>query len=527
MSSIPVRGGMLRPSFVIDVYSHNFRVSQFDDKGNAYLLNYCRNLATKKKVMDKGKAKWDIDSIYAAADKQRTYYRFHFNQLDHFLTYLQGAGYHISTIHITRHEAKPGANANFTIKDKRAPRDYQLEIINYVANLVTGFLRVFKLVVLQTGKGKTFIALQGIAKVNQRVVSIIKPMYISKWIDDFNNFFDIKKKDIIVVEGSKNLKTLIELGLANKIDEKIIMISNRTYYNYLEDWERFGKRSTYKVDPNDFFRLLGAGFKLVDEVHQDFHLNYRCDLHTHIYTDTSLSATMEPDNPILKQMYEIMFPSGNRNKGIPYDKYITVKALFYGAHPESLRHLKWKNFGLGFYSQNKLEESIIKNRVILESYLSMISDIINKSFKVNYQPGQKFIVFAGSIEMATLIRDRLNRDFPEFGTKRYAASAGDDYQTNLLDPIGRVSTIKSAGTAIDIEGLVLTLMTDAMDTTQGNEQVLGRTRNPDGKFNTVSPVFIYLACQQIPSQLKYHEKKVKIFKDKVLAHEVLTTSYRI
>lgn len=519
----PTGIGSSNASFIINVYSHNFEVSGYNSNGLDILKNYCRNYVVKQKTFTQGRVNWEISTVFAAANKNRTYFRFHFNQLDDFLSYLNSQNYPNHSIAITRHEPPIGEVVNFKVKSTKTPRDYQLTPIKYVANLLTEIMSKFKLVVLQTGKGKTFIALSGMGQYNKRVLEICKPMYIEKWIADFTDYFDLKTKDIMVVRGGKNLKVLIELAKQNKLEAKIIIVSNRTYYDYLEDWERFNGNGMFDVHPNDFCKLLKIGYRLIDEVHQDFHLNYRCDLYTNVESDISLSATMDPDAPILKTMYEIMFPSGNRFKGIPYDKYINVKSIFYSASDP--KKLKCKRFGLGFYSQTMFEDSILGDRVILENYLGMISAIVKKEFFDTYEDGKKFIVFAGTIAMATAITKRLNKDYPQYNIKRYVGE--DDYETCLLEPVGRVSTLKSAGTAVDIDDLLFTLMTDAHDSTQGNEQVLGRTRKSKGKFAHLTPVFAYLSCQQIQSHVKYDEKKHKVFAGKVLSHTSAISQFRI
>lgn len=510
-------------SFIINVYSHNFEVSGFNNNGKLLLMNYCRNFVVKQKTVSHGKANWIISSVFAAANKNRTYFRFHFNQLNDLLNYLETQGFPSHTVKIIKHLPPEGEIVNFKVKSTKEPRDYQFKAIDYVSNLIDTFLKIFKLVVLQTGKGKTFIALSGMAKINKRVLEICKPMYIEKWIADFEEFFSLRKSDIMVVKGSKNFKIMLDLAKAKKLDAKIIIISNRTYYDYLEDWERFNGKGLHDVHPNDLCKILKVGYRLIDEVHQDFHLNFRCDLYTNVESDVSLSATMDPDAPILKTMYEIMFPTQNRFKGIPYDKYIDVKSIFYSAN--DAKKIKCKRFGLGFYSQVMFEESIMRDRVMMENYLFMISSIVKKEFFNSYEEGKKFIVFAGTIAMATAITTRLNRDFPQYNIKRYVGE--DDYQTHLLDPVGRVSTLKSAGTAIDIDDLLFTLMTDAHDSTQGNEQVLGRTRKSKGKFSELTPVFAYLSCQHIQSHVKYDEKKRKVFDGKVLSHSTAYSDFRI
>jgi hypothetical protein len=80
-----------------------------------------------------------------------------------------------------------------------------------------------------------------------------------------------------------------------------------------------------------------------------------------------------------------------------------------------------------------------------------------------------------------------------------------------------VSTVLSAGTAVDIKNLRYNLMTTAIDSQQSNEQTLGRTRLlkdwPD-----ITPRFRYFVCSSIEKHMLYHRNKLDYFKGKVKSH---------
>ena len=100
---------------------------------------------------------------------------------------------------------------------------------------------------------------------------------------------------------------------------------------------------------------------------------------------------------------------------------------------------------------------------------------------------------------------------------------GDSYDKLKSSDIG-VSTIGSAGTAVDIKGLVFCLSTTAIDKKETNEQVLGRMRKFDDRPDIV-PVLMYMICKDIDKQIFYHEHKRKIFEGKVISHITLESDF--
>ena len=89
-----------------------------------------------------------------------------------------------------------------------------------------------------------------------------------------------------------------------------------------------------------------------------------------------------------------------------------------------------------------------------------------------------------------------------------------------------VSTLKSAGTAIDIPGLKMTVMTVAVGSRQANEQAVGRLRVLK-QWPDEQPEFIYLVCADVPSHLEYHRHKKEVLSDKILSLKEYHTPYKI
>jgi hypothetical protein len=505
--------------FIIHRYSHNFAVTGYSEQGKDALFHFCRQLILKQKKYDylSKKSIWEISSVFAAATKDRKEFRFHINCWDRFVTHIRARGFSLDGCQIIDVPRFIPQKVSLVLKDLREPREDQPQAIEYLCNTKIRS----RLLTLQPGKGKTFTSMKAVYAIGERTVIVIKGGYVEKWIADVEKSFVIKKGDLMVVRGHLHLQRLLELALTDELEAKIIIITGKTLYNYLEDYEKFSGEGLFPVKPIDFFPLLKAGVRLIDEVHQDFHFNFRLDLYTHIDNHMNLSGTMDPDNPALKEMYLIMFPQHDRYVGLPYDKYVAVKAIKYSL--EDPQKIKYKNPVLGYYSQNKLEESILENPLYTRRFLEIVDLVVRTDYVPKRKPGEKMLIFAGKVEMCTVIRDFLTHRYPDLKVSRYAGSAGDEYEDLLASDI-TCTTLKSAGTAVDIPGLMVSFMTDSMNSGQSNDQVLWRTRKPD---DLSIPLFIYLVCLSIPKQVEYHERKKELFKDKVISHNEYDTGLKV
>lgn len=521
------------PAFRLDVFSHCVKVSGYlrDDgieRGKEALRSFCRNNLAQFETKRVGfghhvRYVREMKCIYAGAKRDRSEFRFHIHSLPSLLNHLELNHFSREEIEIVNHIPSPGVAVKFKMVGGMTPLDYQVPIIRYFADPGP-----IKIITLQTGKGKTFSALSAAVEIGTRTVLIIKGMFVDRWMKDLKEQLGLKPGELLVVRGSEDLRNLIEMGLSGELQAKFIVITNKTMYNYIEHYEFNGTvEGEYGCEPGDFFQTIGAGLRIIDEVHMDFHLNFRLDLYTHVEKTISLSATMTADNPFINRMYMLAFPDSLRYKGLVYDKYIEVQALLYGlTFPSPLRFLRK---GLKSYSHVDFEKSLMKpdrqgNQIPqLRRYLNMINEVVYEQYIKVMSPGQRMLVFAATVELCTIIADDLKRRYPDLYIGRYTAD--DDYKVLSQNDIS-VSTVLSAGTAVDIDGLRVVLMTTALNSSQSNEQALGRLRRLK-KWPELTPLFMYFVCEDIPHHVKYHLAKLEVFKDKVVCHKVMRLNAKI
>ena len=494
----------------IDVYSHFIKVQQNSPLGKTALMDYCRTLADYEWVKIDGRQQRVMKAVYAEAGADRQTFRFHLHCYTDLIRHLSVYGFKDADIVMTLQPVPDPVPAALNMHTHLIARDYQDPIIEYMTK--PGHV---KMVTLQTGKGKTFCALRTAANIGERTMLVIKGMYVEKWTKDVLDAYDIDKSDIIVIRGSKALRDVIDYAKAGLLDCKFIICTNKTLYNYIDFYKQFGTAMpSYGCEPEELFELLGVGVRMIDEVHQDFHFNFRLDLYTNVRKTINLSATLENNSPFMNRMYEIMFPLSMRAPMPEYDKYIAVKALYYGLRAP--KRLRWQMRGRKSYSHITFEQSILKQPDILKNYLSLIADVLLESYSCLREEGQKALIFAASVDMCTVITEYLKKLFGHLNIMRYTAE--DDFEVlSSADVI--VSTLKSAGTAFDIDGLRTCIMTNASGSMQENIQALGRLRKLKN-WPDVTPEFLYFVCQDISKHIDYHKQKVEMFRDKVASQKV-------
>lgn len=516
---------MHQTHLTIKLYSHHFSVTGLSPRGRELCMEFAKKWAQWSWVTQRGHSHRIITKIYGAARRDRNEFRFHINQLPQFNEHLEMAN--MQEILVAREpQLLPLAQAakmSMNTEDF-TPLDYQIPIISYL----DAPLPAAKLVTLQTGKGKGFVTMQSCANQGERVAVIVKPMYMEKWWEEIQEIYtDVDANDILMVRGSKHLMALQQLAKEGRLDCKWIIISNKTMQNWIKDYEQAGEHTLdlgYSCLPQDFFGLLGVGTRVIDEVHQDWHLNFKIDLYTHVKKSISLSATMLTDDPFLMKTYQLVHPSKDRAPEIPLDKYIHAFPTYYRF--EKPEKIQTNERGQTSYSHNAFEESIMAQPKVLENYLELIRYVYATGFMVHPRPQKSCLIFCYTQRMCQLVVDHLKKHYPGKDIRRYVS--GDSYEEDLIAGETVVSTLGSAGTAIDKPHLTNVVLTNAVDSVKSNVQSFGRLRNLAAKNVSVIPgdqdtYFHFFVCTDVPKHVDYDMKKQKVLQERAKTCQPLWT----
>ena len=382
--------------------------------------------------------------------------------------------------------------------------DYQSDATDFI---LTDKGRGPGLISLQTGKGKTRTAANIASKVNKILLIMIKPGYIGKWISDIKELLNIDKHDILVVGGDhmsmQNFMLKLKKG---SLKRKVYIVSNvsyQIYLNYYLDAPDKCLEEYHGVTPEMFFELTNAGYLLVDEVHQFFHLNVMILMFCKINLYVALSATLIDNQAFMEKIYLLLFPISNRYDKLPLDQYANAVAIRY--QHNGLKGIRTKNFGFSAYSQQAYEQSIYKNPHRLKNYLEMINYYFTVAYVETKRPDDTIIIFSKRVEMCTLVRDYLRRLYPKLKIERYIA---DDPYENMKDGEAVTTTIGSGGTAIDKKNLVTVLCLDNVSSPKANIQAFGRLR----KIDNVELYFLYFYAIDIDAHVRYDKERELLFR---------------
>jgi superfamily II DNA or RNA helicase len=446
-----------------------------------------------------------MKKVYAGATRDRREFRFHRALEQELLQQLDSYGVRRSGIKIIDLPVPKPLRVTHPMIDSMKARDYQVPMVDYMANPQ----QKIKVTNLQTGKGKTAISLMAMVRMGLRTVIQLRGGYVARWIDDLEGLFTYKKGDILVIRGRDALMSVINMAKADDLDAKVIIITNKTLYKFFEEFEKNPHDNYYGCRPEELYGLLRAGLRIVDEVHEDYHLSFRTDIYCNIQSSIHLSATLDTEDPFRRQMYDIALPQDCWYKGVEYDKYIISYALFYTASPEAMQKLRLSEKGQDNYSHGAYEKSILRHRDLKEVYLDVCTYPVQRFYiEDDWQGGQKCIVFCYLVEFCEVLRDHYRKLYPELSVEEYVAET-DAGVLKTADII--VSTIKSAGTAQDIPDLKVAILTQAVRKKEANIQTLGRLRKLK-RWPEVTPVFVYLSNSAVPAHMKYHEAKKEIFR---------------
>jgi len=393
-----------------------------------------------------------------------------------------------------------GRKANFKSIFKWKLRDYQEVIRSFIMDKLKRNITTTRILIeLATGKGKTATACETFTKINKRFTILILPKYIDKWIGDINEYIDLNDDDYFVVRGGGLLVKLMEMKKSEV--PRIVILSNRTIMNAMKDMRDGTYDEKYPMKLYDLMEHIGSTQLLVDEVHQEFESIYNANIILNPKFTLGLSATYYNDDYKVNQNLKKFFTKENKINPLELDRYRNVISIeFTLSENKKINNI---NFFTKSYCHNTFEGSLFRRKVILNKYLEMI--LFNFSRFVEdseWHRDGKTLIFAGTAKMIDAIIKALKERYPKKDIRRYM---GKDPLKNILEADITVTTIGSAGTALDVENLRTVYNTVSMASTNANNQVFGRLREIEGHF----PNYIYHWSKNFPSHERHHNLRMR------------------
>lgn len=482
----------MKNRITIDVYNIFFTVTIHDQNLKNILKPLLESLTTYKLVFNRVYRRMfkELDKEYFA--HYGNHYRFTINNLKTCMRVLGTQGMTRDDLHITQHHTHRSNKLDVLFNPDIIPRKDQLL---YIAELVKKDSSPLGLVDLRTGAGKSMISVFSLCKLNKAIGIVIIPKYLEKWKDDIKKYTNATDDDIYVVVGASSLVKLLE----GDIYYKFVIFSTRTLMNYISSYIK--NADDVYLPPYLIMEKLKLGNILNDETHQDFYTLFMISLFLNADKYVCLSATLQSKNADTERMYKTMFPDNFRISNlVKYEPYLHVYAVKYELYSLRGVHFITPNG----YSHTLLEQSIMRNSLLMRSYINMILYYVNEGYILRKKEGQRLLIYAATVKMCTILTNYIQQAYPKLDVRRYVE---EDAYSNILEADICVSSYQSAGAAIDIPNLITVIQTVSMKSIQANLQTSGRLREIEG----TDVRYYYLYAGNIPKQKDYHfERKVDL-----------------
>lgn len=317
---------------------------------------------------------------------------------------------------------------------------------------------------LNTGKGKTYVSIATICYFQIKTILIMySTYYIEQWRDCILEYTNLKSKDIKIINGSAGINRLLNKG---KDDASIYLVTHSTLERYgtTYGWEKIG----------ELFDILGIGIKIYDEAHQNFDNITLIDSYTNVYKTFYVTASPAKSSEEENKIYMLYFKnvpaiSLFNEEEDPHTKYIAIK---FTSNPNIFDIREMKNqYGL---DRNKYMNWLVNK----DEYYQLLRVILDLAMKCN----GKCLIYIGTNEAIKITYNWIRWQYPQLaddvGIFTTLVSAEEKY--NNKDKKIILSTTKSAGAAVDISGLKMTVVLNEPFKSQViTQQTIGRTRDDD------------------------------------------------
>ena len=316
---------------------------------------------------------------------------------------------------------------------------------------------------LNTGKGKTYISIASIVYYGIATILIMSSnSYIEQWVERIYEYTDLKEKDIKVIRGSAGINSLLK---RKKNTHSIYLVTHSTLHSYASTngWESI----------DELFTKLGIGIKIYDEAHQNFENICMIDFFTNVYKTFYVTASPAKSSEEENRIYGLYFKNVPAialfdTENDPHTKYIAIK---FNSNPTIYDINACKN-NYGF-NRNAYIEYLINTK----EYYQLLRVIMNLALRCN----GKCLIYIGTNKAITTTYMWLSENYPELDgkigifTSLLTVEQKEDVKSNKKIIL---STTKSAGAAVDIKNLKMTVvLNEPFKSHVITQQTIGRTRD--------------------------------------------------
>ena len=322
---------------------------------------------------------------------------------------------------------------------------------------------------LNTGAGKTYVAIAVSAILSVKTMMITSSLdWINQWKERLLEFTNLKEDEIYIIAGSSSIGKLIRLQKSNKV--KFYLCSHDTLKSFAT---KYGWDSIRRL-----FQILKIGCKIYDEAHLYFDNICMIDFFTDVWKTYYLTATPIRSDNKEDFIYQIAFKNVPKlslfnEETDPRTEYI---AILFNSHPSPMDISDCQ--GVYGFSAIKYTNYLVTR----PNYFKILQILMEIVFKQT-TPDGKVLIYIGTNSSIMVTYYWLKYYYPTVSIGLFSSLVPKDKKRDELNNKIILTTIHSAGAALDIKGLEITiLLNEPFKSQVYARQTLGRTRARDTKY---------------------------------------------
>ena len=317
---------------------------------------------------------------------------------------------------------------------------------------------------LPTGKGKTYVAITVFAFYRVKTMMITSTIdWLYQWKEKILEYTNLTKDEVYIIAGKPSIVKLFN-GMHDHSKIKFFLCSHDTLKAYAtaNGWDSV----------HELFKTLKIGIKIFDEAHLYFDNTMMIDNFTDVWKTYYLTATPMKSNinedKIYKRCYEkvpkiSMFDEDND----PHTEYL---AIFFNSRPNPMQISDCQN-AYGF-DRIKYENYLVTR----PNYFKLLR-ILMEILRNRLTPEGKCLIYIGTNYAIQITYYWFKYYFRNLSIGIFSSLVDKDSKRDQLNNKIILTTTKSAGAALDIPGLEITVILDEpFKSKQIAIQTLGRTR---------------------------------------------------
>ena len=317
---------------------------------------------------------------------------------------------------------------------------------------------------LQAGSGKTFLAIATIAFYQKRCVIFVPfTKLLDQWKDSFEEYTNIKEKEILVVKGS-DMCEKIRRGKYDGV--KVFIFSVDTVASYQK---RYGDLKTM-----DMLERTHAYVKVIDECHKDMKTismiealsNYRLNL----YLSASPGRAEKKEEWIFSTVFKNVPKFGEKFQ-TQEEMHVNMMVKKYYWTPDSYAIRSMVSARTGLNTKAYETELMNAKPKSFEDSIGVICGWMKSIIK----PGKKILFMAQTVAMLGYLQELIEQHFPGETAIYYGGMKPKDKETALEARV-IIGTSSSLGTGADIKGLQFNWNVGTYANKIDANQFSGRTR---------------------------------------------------